>query len=646
MDSRELRFVNHGLFPGAEDADNIQGNTSSLSSTSTPSGKPLIVGNGDVDHIHLLSSQLKSLLCSEDFTDVTFIVEGEKFAAHRVILSARCEYFRALLYGGMKESNSADEITLPDTAVTSFRVLLEYLYTGIIYLRDSKEDDIIDLLGLAHKYGLLALQSSIGNYLESIINVCNVSTIYDVSCLYQLQNLTDKCLMFMDHNAVDVLETDAFTSLSEIAIITIISRDSFCAPEVKIFKAVSDWINANSEGGKDFRHVLKIIRLPLISLHDLFHDVRESKLFESDVILDAIQMKTECKVNDMPFRGHLEEENNLAQECHGAEVLSGEFRDTLFGEYTYYDLERGFTRHLIGEEDKQGIIIGLGRPSIINNITLHLWDKDHRSYSYTVECSLDNQNWTLIVNYSKYLCRSRQNIYFLPKVVKYVRVLGTNNSVNRYFHLVTFKCSYTAVVPEHRSGIIFPSSNVAFIRENALLIEGVSRNRNALIDGNTENYDWESGYTCHQIGSGCITIQLAQPYIIGSMRMLLWDCDSREYSFYIEVSLDQNEWEMVIDKRNENCRCWQYMYFKERPVSFIKIVGTRNTANEVFHVVHFEAPSLAVADDEATSLSLSAKPISIHNDPSSEERINIDDNITDVVNLEGSSLPPAVMEDA
>lgn len=65
---------------------------------------------------------------------------------------------------------------------------------------------------------------------------------------------------------------------------------------------------------------------------------------------------------------------------------------------------------------------------------------------------------------------------------------------------------------------LVPTSNVAYLLENALLIEGVSRNRHALIDGNTKNYDWESGYTCHQIGSGCITIQLAQPYIIGSMR--------------------------------------------------------------------------------------------------------------------------------
>ena len=114
------------------------------------------------------------------------------------------------------------------------------------------------------------------------------------------------------------------------------------------------------------------------------------------------------------------EDVNLAQECHGAEVLLGEFGETLFnGEYSCYDLERGFTRHLIEEEDKPGIVIGLHKPSIINTIRLLLWDKDPRSYSYKVECSLDNQNWTQIVDYSSYFCRSWQRIHFTPKVIRY-----------------------------------------------------------------------------------------------------------------------------------------------------------------------------------------------------------------------------------
>lgn len=63
-----------------------------------------------------------------------------------------------------------------------------------------------------------------------------------------------------------------------------------------------------------------------------------------------------------------------------------------------------------------------------------------------------------------------------------------------------------------------PSENVATVDACASVIEGVSRSRNALLNGDTRNYDWDSGYTCHQLGSGAIVIQLAQPYAIGSLR--------------------------------------------------------------------------------------------------------------------------------
>jgi len=68
------------------------------------------------------------------------------------------------------------------------------------------------------------------------------------------------------------------------------------------------------------------------------------------------------------------------------------------------------------------------------------------------------------------------------------------------------------------SCVAVPSVNVATMESSACVIEGVSRSRNALINGDTKNYDWDSGYTCHQLGSGSIVVQLAQPYVIGSMR--------------------------------------------------------------------------------------------------------------------------------
>lgn len=65
---------------------------------------------------------------------------------------------------------------------------------------------------------------------------------------------------------------------------------------------------------------------------------------------------------------------------------------------------------------------------------------------------------------------------------------------------------------------LVPSENIATVENSAAVIEGVSRSRNALLNGDVEHYDWDSGYTCHQLGSGSIVIQLPQPYLIDSMR--------------------------------------------------------------------------------------------------------------------------------
>ena len=48
----------------------------------------------EIDHIHLLSEQLGALVPGEEYSDVTFVVEEKRFPAHRVILAARCHYFR------------------------------------------------------------------------------------------------------------------------------------------------------------------------------------------------------------------------------------------------------------------------------------------------------------------------------------------------------------------------------------------------------------------------------------------------------------------------------------------------------------------------------------------------------------------------
>jgi len=90
--------------------------------------------------------------------------------------------------------------------------------------------------------------------------------------------------------------------------------------------------------------------------------------------------------------------------------------------------------------------------------------------------------------------------------------------VNKVFHLVSIEVSYKQEPFTLIKDLFVPIENVATIQASAIVSEGVSRVRNALINGDYQSYDWDTGYTCHQIGSGGIVVQLNQPYYIGSMR--------------------------------------------------------------------------------------------------------------------------------
>lgn len=540
----------------------------------------------DVKLTERFSEQMAQLCMNDDYSDVTFIVENQRLPAHRVILAARSEYFRALLFGGLSESKQS-EIEM-QISVEAFKALLKYIYSGHMPLAQMDEDNILDTLGLANQYGFSELEHAISQYLRQYLALNNVCAILDAARLYNLEKLTEVCLTFMDRNADLILQHESFKVLSMGSLKEVLHRDSFFAPEVKIFLAVWEWCKNHTNINID--SVVSYVRLPLMKLEDLLQVVRPSGILDANKLLDAIQEQTTSK--NLPYRAALWPEENVATEKFHSRTILGECRAALLdGDFISYDMEKGYTRHCIGDNIEGGITVELGTICIINHIKLLLWDRDNRSYSYYIEVSANSTNWDRVIDYSQYYCRSWQVLYFHARPVRYIKLVGTHNTVNKVFHVVGLEAMYTASLPKVINGIVVPTANVARTDMSAIVVDGVSRTRNALLNGDYVNYDWDSGYTCHQLGSGEIVVRLGQPYIIGSMRLLLWDCDDRTYSFYIETSVNQKDWHMIVDKRNEQVRSWQNFSFTPRPIVFIRIVGTRNTANEIFHCVHLECPS-------------------------------------------------------
>lgn len=220
--------------------------------------------------------------------------------------------------------------------------------------------------------------------------------------------------------------------------------------------------------------MIRCVRLPLMSVAELLSVVRPAGLVKPDALLDAIADRTNCCITSLPHRGQLLINENVASSRRGARVIEGDLAEYLLDGNDYgYDMDKGYTRHAINGPTDQGIIIQLGAPCIVNHIRLLLWDRDIRSYSYFIEVSMEKKDWVRVVDYSQACCRSWQHLYFPTRVVQFIRIVGTQNTVNKVFHVVTLECMYKEKLPKMVGDIICPDYNVATLDKNAVVIEGV-----------------------------------------------------------------------------------------------------------------------------------------------------------------------------
>lgn len=65
---------------------------------------------------------------TKTFSDVTFVVSGVEFRAHKCILSARYESFYSM-FRNCKEAEQ-NQITIPDIEPAVFKIILQFTYKG------------------------------------------------------------------------------------------------------------------------------------------------------------------------------------------------------------------------------------------------------------------------------------------------------------------------------------------------------------------------------------------------------------------------------------------------------------------------------------------------------------------------------------
>lgn len=80
--------------------------------------------------LRLMERRMGHFFNDEEFSDVTFIVQGRKVYGHKMVLAIVSDCFRAMFTAGFRESSSS-EIEITDCSYEAFLSVMEYIYTGI-----------------------------------------------------------------------------------------------------------------------------------------------------------------------------------------------------------------------------------------------------------------------------------------------------------------------------------------------------------------------------------------------------------------------------------------------------------------------------------------------------------------------------------
>jgi len=152
---------------------------------------------------------MKPYAFNEQFSDVTFIVEGEKFPCHKVILSSQCKYFENMFLSSMVESQ-AKEIQISDVESQTFRALVKYIYGQDVELDENLGKN---LFKLADKWNITKLREKCEKYLMHIISLENFREIAELAESLNTPKLMDVALDFATKNLKGLEEASTLYSL-------------------------------------------------------------------------------------------------------------------------------------------------------------------------------------------------------------------------------------------------------------------------------------------------------------------------------------------------------------------------------------------------------------------------------------------------
>ncbi|MBZ3873723.1 Ankyrin repeat and BTB/POZ domain-containing protein 2 [Sciurus carolinensis] len=153
-------------------------------------------------------------LNNKEMSDVTFLVEGKLFYAHKVLLVTASNRFKTLMTNkSEQDGDSSKTIEISDMKYHIFQMMMQYLYYGGTEAMEIPTADILELLSAASLFQLDALQRHCEILCSQTLSVESAVNTYKYAKIHNAPELALFCEGFFLKHMKALLEQDAFRQL-------------------------------------------------------------------------------------------------------------------------------------------------------------------------------------------------------------------------------------------------------------------------------------------------------------------------------------------------------------------------------------------------------------------------------------------------
>nr|XP_039265495.1 kelch-like protein 7 [Styela clava] len=172
------------------------------------------------------------------YCDFTIKVGSEKFRVHKIILSTATDYFKLMFRHETVETLSG-EVDIHGFSADTIEKVIEYIYTSKFPIDETS--DIASYMQASHFLQLTKLCGIVTEYLEHNLGPKSYFITINISKLYDLKQLEEKCDKIASNSFTKIAVLDEFKEIDEKRLMGMIKARENTATEDEKCLALINW---------------------------------------------------------------------------------------------------------------------------------------------------------------------------------------------------------------------------------------------------------------------------------------------------------------------------------------------------------------------------------------------------------------------